>query len=268
LPQDLAFGPDGNLYVSNSTGFISRFDGSTGAARGEFSTDGLDGPNGLTFGPDGNLYVSGAFSRNVVRYNPLTGAVIDEFVSQGLEIPTDLTFGPDGNLYINSQFPATPSNIGGILRYDGQDGTFIDQFVTPGSGGLGLVTRGFLFVGKCCLIDIQPNRINLCAKGPLSVAIISFGPFDFAPTEVDPAEVQLEGAGVKTVGKDDQFLVQTRDVNGDGLPDLILKIAREGLGLSSGDTVAELTGETFGGTLFKAKGAVEVEERMCIRTLD
>jgi hypothetical protein len=215
-----------------------------------------------------DLYVIGPFSENVVRYNPLTGAVIDEFVSQGLDVPTDLTFGPDGNLYINSQFPAQPSNIGGILRYDGQDGTFIDQFVTPGSGGLGLPKRGFLFVGKCCLIDINPNRINLCAEGPLSVAILSSGPFNFAPAEVDPATVQLEGAGVKTVGADDRFLVQSSDVNGDGVTDLILKIAREGLGLEPGDTEAKLTGRTFGGMPIEGTGAVEVEERMCARTLE
>ncbi len=160
-PQDLAFGPDGNLYVSNGTGgSISRFDGSTGAAIGGFSTVGLTHPHGLTFGPDGNLYVVGAFSENVVRYNALTGAVIDEFVSQGLEVPTDLTFGPDGNLYINSQFPGVPSNIGGILRYDGQDGTFIDQFVTPGSGGLGLIKRGFLFVSVP-----EPSSLALFATG-------------------------------------------------------------------------------------------------------
>jgi hypothetical protein len=121
------------------------------------------------------------------------------------------------------------------------------------------------------IIDIKPNNdrnlINLCAKGPLSVAILSSEAFD-APTEVDPATVQLAGAGVKTVGKDNRPLTQTRDVNGDGLADLILKIVREGLGLLSGDTEAELTGQAFGGTPIKAKDAVQVEERMCLRTLE
>ena len=163
LPQDLTFGPDGNLYVSNATGSISRFDGSTGTAIGGFSTVGLNGPHGLTFGPDSNLYVVGAFSENVVRYNALTGAVIDEFVTQGLEVPTDLLFGPDGNLYINSHFPeilVPGGSAGGILRYDGQSGNFIDQFVTPGSGGLGLIKRGFLFVSIP-----QPTITDSCDIG-------------------------------------------------------------------------------------------------------
>ena len=172
LPQDLAFGPDGNLYVSNATGSISQFDGSTGAAIGEFGTAGLNGPHGLTFGPDGSLYVVGAFSDNVVRYNPLTGAVIDEFVTQGLEVPTDILFGPDGNLYINSRFPeilVPGGSAGGILRYDGQSGNFIDQFVTPGSGGLGLPKRGFLFVSVP-----EPSTLALFGIGLAGVGFMGW----------------------------------------------------------------------------------------------
>ena len=121
-------------------------------------------------------------------------------------------------------------------------------------------------------IDIKPNddrnRINLCASGPISVAILSSETFD-APAEVDPITVSLDGAGVKTVGADDRPLTpQTRDVNGDGLADLIVKIAREGLGLEPGDTEAELTGRTFCGMPIEGTGAVEVEERMCLRTLE
>ena len=121
------------------------------------------------------------------------------------------------------------------------------------------------------VIDIKPNDgrnlINLCAEGPLSVAILSSEAFD-APTEVDPATVQLAGAGVTTVGKDNRPLTQARDVNGDGFTDLIVKFDPENLGLDSGDTEAELTARTFGGTPIKAKDAVEVEERMCLRTLE
>ena len=76
------------------------------------------------------------------------------------------------------------------------------------------------------------------------------------------------GAGVKTVGANNRFLVQTRDVNGDGLTDLIVKFDPENLDLDSGDTEAELTARTFGGMPIEGTGAVEVEERMCLRTLE
>lgn len=171
VPQDLAFGPDGNLYVSNASGFISRFDGRTGTSIGGFGTVGLNGPHGLAFGPDGNLYVVGAFSENVVRYNPLTGAVVDEFVTEGLEVPTDLVFGPDGNLYINSRFPdvIVPGGpAGGIIRYDGQTGDLIDQFVKPGSGGLGLPKRGFLFVTVS-----EPSMLILFTIGLVGIGFMT-----------------------------------------------------------------------------------------------
>ena len=62
----MAFGPDGNLYIS-----------------------------GGTFG--GNL--------GVRRYNPTTGAFIDFFANTGsdLYVPIGITFGPDNNLYVATQ---------------------------------------------------------------------------------------------------------------------------------------------------------------------
>jgi hypothetical protein len=36
----------------------------------------------------------------------------------------------------------------------------------------------------------------------------------------------------------------------------------------TGDTEAELTGRTFGGMPIEGTGAVEVEERMCLRKLE
>jgi DNA-binding beta-propeller fold protein YncE len=161
IPQDLAFGPDGNLYVSNGgASTISRFDGSTGSSLGTFvpsGSGGLNGPHGIAFGADGNLYVASAFSDSVMRYDGATGAFLDTFVdsaSGGLSVPIDLAFGPDGNLYVNSRSQLnTPGGVAGeILRFDGQTGDFIDSFVPPGSGNLGLPTGGLTF-------DPQPTAV-------------------------------------------------------------------------------------------------------------
>jgi hypothetical protein len=46
-----------------------------------------------------------------------------------------LAFGPDGNLYVANTRLFEPTG-GGILRYNGHTGAFIDTFVAPGSGGL------------------------------------------------------------------------------------------------------------------------------------
>jgi hypothetical protein len=97
----LAFGPDGNLYVSSAnTNQVLEYNGSTGAFIKTFiaaGSGGLTDPRGLTFGPDGNLYVT-SFNVNsgangIMRYQgplatspgsplPATGQSGAAFVAQ------------------------------------------------------------------------------------------------------------------------------------------------------------------------------------------
>ena len=92
------------LVSSQGTNSVLRYDQTTGASLGTFTTGGaLGAPNGLGFGPDGNLYVSSYTTDNVLRYNGTTGAFIDTFATGGsLSGPYGLGFGPDGNLYVSS----------------------------------------------------------------------------------------------------------------------------------------------------------------------
>lgn len=135
VPKNLAFGPDGNLYVSSfPQDKIKRYDGITGAYIDTFvpsGSGGLDGPQGLVFGPDDNLYVTSEWTNEVLRYDGTTGAFMDVFVSGGgLSNPQESIFGPDGNLYVSNYFADT------VVRFDGISGAFMDVFVTAGSGGL------------------------------------------------------------------------------------------------------------------------------------
>lgn len=117
------FGPDGNLYVGESSGRVLRYDGTSGAFMDVFvpnRSGGLDYLSGLTFGPDGNLYVVSRETWSVLRFNGATGAFIDVF-AKDIKYPGGLRFGPDGNLYVCAN--------DSVKRYDGQTGSFIDNFV-------------------------------------------------------------------------------------------------------------------------------------------
>lgn len=148
LPFSLAFGPDGNLYVSSvGSGIIERYNGTTGVFIDNFVAVGnsarLQGATEFTFGPDGNLYAIAAdvvpgsppqvTSQEIKRYNGVTGAFMDIFIPEGaggLGTPFDLAFGPDGNLYIID-------GTNDVKRYNGTTGAFIDILVPAVSVGPG-----------------------------------------------------------------------------------------------------------------------------------
>jgi DNA-binding beta-propeller fold protein YncE len=101
-PSAMAFGPDGNLYISGGTFGgnlgVRRYNPTTGAFIDFFANTGSDlySPIGITFGPDNNLYVATQNAANVMRFKYPTGNLIDFFVPDGgggLTAPFHLTFG-------------------------------------------------------------------------------------------------------------------------------------------------------------------------------
>jgi streptogramin lyase len=136
--HELAFGPDGNLYVANfgsvAQSFVIRYNGTTGAFMDVFvpmGSGGLRGAEGLAFGPDGNLYLTSRVTNQVLRYNGSTGAFLDVFATGGDNGPIDLAFGPDRNLYVLDSSSTELS----VLRFNGLTGAFIDVFVSKFPGG-------------------------------------------------------------------------------------------------------------------------------------
>ena len=135
----LAFGPDGNLYVSDlNADRIFRFNGSTGAFIDIFvgaGSGGLSGAELLVFGSDGHLYICSFDNSAVLRYDGTSGAPLPgpngapgtaEFVTPGLGgllRPHDLAFGPGGDLYVAS------TDTGTVIQYDGTTGSLVSVLV-------------------------------------------------------------------------------------------------------------------------------------------
>lgn len=174
------------VYVSSfESDSVLKFDADTGAPLGVFvpaGSGGLNGPTGLTFGPDGHLYVSSfTFNNSVLKFHGKSGRFLGVFVegsSGGLQGPTDLRFGPDGNLYVASSY------AGGVFRYDGGTGAFIDKFTTAPSGAEGIRWRkNFVYVSS----HVSNNVLKFNGRtGALIGPVVDAFPdwatgFDFGP---------------------------------------------------------------------------------------
>jgi sugar lactone lactonase YvrE len=121
---DLAFGPDGMLYISDQALGVLKFNPATGEFLGVFVPSGPGGPraaSALAFGPDGNLYVADRERDSVQRFHGPTGQYMDDFIlpqTGGLKQPVSLAFGASHQLYLSS------SENHSILRYDARTGAF------------------------------------------------------------------------------------------------------------------------------------------------
>jgi len=138
----MALGPDGNVYVSNSSeDNVLRYDGVTGDFIDAFvprASGGLNGPQGLAFGPGGDLYVAGYNNNDGVRrYDGISGAFIGVFTKPtgSLGTPIDLAFGPDGHLYVHNQLDRN------ILQFHGGTGELI-QAIVPNTYDTGPIAFG------------------------------------------------------------------------------------------------------------------------------
>jgi len=156
FPNDLIFGPDGLLYMTDS-GIRAEDFVKDGAIRPDYkeveysgsvyqidvvkkkirSIDtGIRFTNGLVFGPDNYLYVNETVTGNIYRYKweeggktgprEFFGNVIDPEAPEGYKGPDGMKFGQDGNLYV-AVFGQ------GDITVLGKDGTAVRRIRLEGS---------------------------------------------------------------------------------------------------------------------------------------
>ncbi len=142
---DIAFGPDANndgipeLYIANqSDNRVLRFDGATGSPMGTYITSGsggLNNPSELQFDLSNTfLYVVSRGSNQILKYDALTGTFVGVAASSGISNPTSVKFGSDGLMYVLS------TGNSRIMRFN-LNGTYVDDYVPAGSGGLTFALR-------------------------------------------------------------------------------------------------------------------------------
>jgi hypothetical protein len=110
-------------------------------------------------------------------------------------------------------------------------------------------------------IDILPGnpskRIELGNRGTVELAILSSPDFD--ATTLDPTALSLAGSPVTR--RKGHGMGESKDVNADGLNDLIVEVPKRSLHLKYGDTQAELRGMTRAGRQIRGAGPIQIAEK-------
>ena len=105
------------------------------------------------------------------------------------------------------------------------------------------------------VIDINPNHINPKSNGELSVAILSTSDFD-APSQVDQNSLTFGSTG------EEASLAycnpKEKDINRDGLKDLLCHFYTQNADFQCGDTEGILKGKTVQGIPIKGSDSVKI----------
>jgi gluconolactonase len=186
--NDLAFAPNGDLYLTDS-----------GIAIDELAPGGELAPNYRTLRYDGRVY----------RIDVKTAAV--EVIDRGMLFTNGIAFGPDGHLYIAETL------TGNIYRYTCRDGRVVgkrqlytnvierfDPSELKGPDGMKFAANGHLYVavfgqGDVTVVDTAGKvieRIKVAGGHPTNLAFTHDGRKQIYVTEAVNGTVQVLDVGI------------------------------------------------------------------------
>lgn len=121
---------NGNLYVSSFQGFVQKFD-PTGNDLGVFIDSELQGPTNIWIDSNDHVFVIDWSAGDIEEFDS-NGDHVDVFID-GLTQPEGIAFYENGNMLIGN---GGGTGVNGSVKHYESNGTFINDIVTPGSGGL------------------------------------------------------------------------------------------------------------------------------------
>ena len=174
-PTDVAFAPDGSIYVSDGYGnsrvvhlgadgsFIRAW-GRRGSAPGEFDT-----PHSIVVAPDGLVWVSDRHNHRLQVFSP-EGEFVREVThlgaTQGLEV------GPDGTFWATTfrsidEILSFDSMSGQLVRFDPTSAEILGSTNTPGHF-LHHAPTGEIWIGSLSgtIIQMRPGWLEQGPEGP------------------------------------------------------------------------------------------------------
>ncbi|PYU95684.1 MAG: hypothetical protein DMG25_03595 [Acidobacteria bacterium] len=195
-PDDLAIGPDGNIYVTDNSnrvtvispqGTVLRRWGSQGAGPGQFQFNGPVGdPHGrIAVGSSGLVYVSDSGNDRVQVFSS-GGRFVKQFGSDQLLSPDFLAVDGDGNTYILDDNGTTKFSAAGMLVWRIVPGVSSDPDLNHGILPRSLDSHGRLLAAlperdRVIYLDADGHKVDafdigsLLLGGPCQVTVDAQG---------------------------------------------------------------------------------------------
>src|SRR6266540_3392491 len=259
-PADVAVGPDGSVYIADTSNNRIRRIGSddrittiAGTGQNGYSGDGgpatqatLWDPTGIALGPDGSLYIADHTNSRIRRIGPNSIITTVAGDGGGLRYPSGVAVGPDGTLYIAGNYTNRVYRVGPDGTLSTVAGTSPSGWYSGGYSGDGgpasaaQVNRPWGVAvgpdGSLYIADTWNHRIRRVAPNGIITTVAGTGQNGYSGDGGPATQAKLSYPARIAVGRDGTLYIASnnriRAVGSDGI---IVTLAGTGTTGYSGD---------------------------------